>query len=407
LIIEFGRIQKFHWFAKLSGEPMVPIRYNLRSLRERRTTSLMTVLGLGMVAMIFVILFGFIGGLKSTMLNAGGERNWVLLSRGAPDETASFIAHDTIDIVRVRPEIALDEKGQPLLSPEIFAGVNISRDKHVRQFVLMRGVMPSAFRVHRNLRLVSGRWPIRGEGGWTVGQKVQTRQPYLKLGTQFHYGRRNWTIVGLFADDDSARESEIWTDYDDLRSDAQHKGEDTNSIHLVLKPGMRESFQQALKSDGRLKLDALAEREYYASQTKVVDQLRSLGLVVAVALGVAATFGGMNTMYTAVARRKREIGVLRVLGFSRGNILNSFVLESALLGIAGGVTGVVLAFIVAWGTGLNSRLLSVGLTYFSYRPTAAAIGAGLIAAGVIGVLGGLAPAWRAARIGVIDSLREA
>jgi len=112
-------------------------------------------------------------------------------------------------------------------------------------------------------------------------------------------------------------------------------------------------------------------------------------------------------MYTAVARREREIGVLRVLGFSRGNILGSFVIESALLGIAGGIAGVVLAFVVAWSTGLNSRLLSVGSTFFSYRPTPAAIVAGLAAAGVIGVAGGLAPAWRASRIGVIDSLRDA
>jgi len=115
----------------------------------------------------------------------------------------------------------------------------------------------------------------------------------------------------------------------------------------------------------------------------------------------------MNTMYTAVARREREIGVLRVLGFSRGNILGSFVIESALLGLAGGIAGVMFAFIVAWGTGLNSRLLSVGTTFFSYRPSPAAIVAGLIAAGVIGVVGGFAPAWRAARIGVIESLRDA
>ena len=368
----------------------------------------MTVLGLGMVAMIFVILFGFIGGLKSTMLNAGAERNWVLLRSGSPDETASFIPHDLIEIVRVRPEIALDQDGQPLLSPEIFAGINISHDKHVRQFVLMRAVMPIALRVHRSMHLISGRWPIRGQGEWTIGQKIQAREPYMTIGSQVHFGRRNWTIVGVFTDDDSARESEIWTDYEDLRSDVQYKGgQDTNSLHVVLKPGMSTSFQQALKSDGRLKLDAVTELDYYESQTKVVDQLRSLGLIVALALGIGAIFGGMNTMYTAVARREREIGVLRVLGFSRGNILTSFVIESALLGIGGGVAGVMLAFVVAWGTGLNSRLLSVGSTFFSYRPTPTAIAGGVVSAAVIGVIGGLAPAWRAARIGVIESLREA
>ncbi|HZC45022.1 MAG TPA: ABC transporter permease, partial [Candidatus Acidoferrum sp.] len=292
---------------------MIPIRYNFRSLLERRTTSLMTVLGLGMVAMIFVILFGFIGGLKGTMLNAAGERNWVLLSQGATDETESFIPHALIDIIRVRPEIAATDKGEPLVSREIFAGVNISRDKHVREFVLMRGVTPIATQVHRNLRLVAGHWPTRGNGEWTIGQKIQAREPYMKIGTQMHYGRRNWTIVGIFSDDDSARESEIWTDYDDLLTDAQSPGKDTNSLHVALKPGASGALQQAIKSDGRLKIDAIPEREYYAEQTKVVDQLRSLGLVVALMLGVGAAFGGMNTMYSAVARRQREIGVLRVL----------------------------------------------------------------------------------------------
>jgi putative ABC transport system permease protein len=386
---------------------MIPVRYNLRSLLERRGTSVMTMLGLGMVAMIFVILLGFIGGLRSTMLNASADRNWVLLSNGAPSETGSFIPHDSIAIVRVRPEIAQDQDGQPLVSPEIFAGVNISRNKHVRQFVLMRGVTPIAYHVHRSMHLVSGHWPVRGQGEWAIGQKIQARQPYMTVGSQFHFGRRNWTIVGVFTDDDSARESEIWTDYDDLRIDAKHEAQDTNSLYLVLKPGTAEAFKQAIKGDGRLKLDAYTEHDYYESQTKVIDQLRSLGLIVGLTLGIGAIFGGMNTMYTAVARREREIGVLRVLGFSRGNILISFVLESALLGIGGGIAGVALAFLVAWGTGLNSRLLSVGSTFFSYRPTPAAITTGLGVAALIGILGGLAPAWRAARIGVIESLREA
>jgi len=361
-----------------------------------------------MVAMIFVILFGFIGGLKGTMLNASAEHNWVLLSKGAPNETASFIPHDQIEIVRVRPEVAHDQDGQPLVSPEIFAGVNVSPDKHLRQFVLLRGVMlPAATRVHRNQHLVTGRWPVRGQGEWAIGQKVQARQPYLTIGSKFHFGRRNWTIVGVFADDESARESEIWTDYQDLLTDAGNNRQDTNSLHVVLKPGMSEAFTQALKNDGRLKLDALTERDYYEEQTKVIGELRSLGLIVALALGIGAVFGGMNTMYTAVARREREIGVLRVLGFSRANILSSFVIESLLLGLGGGIAGVLLAFVVDWATGLNSRLLSVGSTFFSYQPTPTAIAAGVIAAAVIGVVGGLPPAERAARIGVIDSLREA
>ena len=385
---------------------MVPIRYNLRSVLERRATSLMTILGVGMVAMIFVILFGFIGGLQSTLLNAGGAQNWILLNRGAPQENASLIQRGQFDILRVRPELVTDSDGAPLISPEILIGVNVSREKRFKQFVTLRGVMPIAYHVHRNMRLVSGRWPLRGNDEWVVGQKVAVRYPYLAPGAEFHYDRHDWKIVGIFSDNDSARESEIWTDNDDLRVE-KHWELNADALHVVLKPGTGDAFTQALKQDGRLTIDPIPEADYYAAQSKIAAQLQSLGMVVALALAIGATFGGMNTMYTAVARREREIGVLRVLGFSRANILGSFVVESAILGIGGGIAGVILSFIVAWMTGLNSRLMSVGTLFFSYRPNPEAISAGLIAAMIIGVLGGLLPAWRAARIGIIDSIREA
>ena len=384
---------------------VIPIRYNLRSVVERRATSLMTILGVALVAMIFVLLFGFIGGLQRTLLNAGGAENWIVTRRAAPDETSSYIPHEQMDILRVRPEIAQGSGGAPLMSPEIFAGVNISRNKRVKEFALLRGVTPIAYQVHRNMRLIEGHWPARGNGEWVIGQKLRARNPSLAPGTNYHFGRRNWNIVGIFADNDSARESEIWTDSEDLRVNFQNRDQGTNSIHVVLKPASGDAFQQALKSDGRLPLDAITETDYYLAQAKVVNQLRSLGLIVALALGIGAVFGGMNTMYTAVARRQREIGVLRAVGFSRRDILGSFVIESAILGIAGGVVGIVLASIVARATGLNSRLMNVGITYFSYHASLAAIFAGLIAATVIGVIGGLMPAWRAARVGVIESLR--
>ena len=385
----------------------MPLRYNARSLIERPATSLMTIMGVSLVAMIVVILFGFMGGLKRTLLNAGGAEDWIVLNAGALDETASFISHDKIDILRVRPEIMLDADHQVLLSPEIFAGVSVGLDKRIKQFALMRGVEAIAYRVHRSMRLVSGHWPVRGKGEWVIGQKLELRQPHLGPGTQFHYGRRNWNIVGVFTDADSARESEIWTDYEDLRVDAQHQGRDTNSIHVALKAGTGQAFAQALKKDGRLELDAITEAQYYAEQARVAAQVQSLGLIVALALGVGAIFGGMNTMYTAIARREREIGVLRVLGFTRGDIIASFIAESAMLGLAAGVVGQLLALGVAWATGLNSRLMSIGQTFFSYRPTIGVFIAGLVVATVIGITGGLLPASRATRINIIDSIREA
>ena len=384
---------------------MIPIRYNVRSLLERRATSVMTTLGVAMVAMIFVILFGFVGGLKSTLLRAGNNNNWIVLERGALSENSSGIPHEQSEVVRVLPEIALTPDVKPLISPEMIVGVNVSPDNRVKQFALLRGVTPLAYKVHRGMRIVIGRWPVRSSEEWAVGQNLAARYPYLAPGTSFHYDHHNWEIVGIFSDNGSARESEILTDNDDLQVDRHWNGE--SALHVVLKPGAEASFQNALQTDGRLKLDAISEPAYYASQTKTAKELQSLGLIVALVLAIAAIFGGMNTMYTAVARRQREIGVMRVLGFSRASIMVSFVVESAILGLAAGIVGVILAMLVAWTTGLDSRLMTVGTVFFSYRPTPSAILAGLIAASTIGVAGGMLPAWRAARIGVVDSIREA
>jgi putative ABC transport system permease protein len=149
----------------------------------------------------------------------------------------------------------------------------------VKEFVLLRGVTSMAYSVHNGMRLVSGHWPVRGRNEWMVGQKVTVRFPYLEPGSDFHFDRREWKIVGVFADHDSARESEILTDRDDLKVE-RHWSDDT-VLHVRLKSASADAFQPAIKSDGRLRLDAISEPSYYAAQTQVANQLQSLGLVVA------------------------------------------------------------------------------------------------------------------------------
>jgi putative ABC transport system permease protein len=367
----------------------------------------MTILGVALVSMIFVIIFGFAAGLNQSLRNAGEDRNWIVLERGATSENQSYIPHSATEIVSALPQIATGAGHQTLLSRESIAGVNVSRTRGAKEFALLRGVEPIAYQVHPNLHLLEGHWPVRGNGEWVVGRRVLARYPYLHPGASFHYGHRDWTIVGVFSDHDSARESEIWTNIDDLRNDRHWDAGGAAALHVVLKPGTGPYFAQAIASDGRFTLATESETEYYAEEAKVAGQLRALGLIVAIALAIGATFGGMNTMYTAVTRRGREIGVLRVLGFSRFDILSSFMVESAILAFAGGAAGVVLASIVAWTTGLTSRTMSVGATFFSYRPTGGVIAAGVVAAAIIGIAGGLMPAVRAARITIVNSLREA
>jgi putative ABC transport system permease protein len=265
-------------------------------------------------------------------------------------------------------------------------------------------VSPIAYKVHREMRIESGRWPERGAAEMMVGRTLAARFPNLAVGSDFKFGRRTFKIVGIFSDHDSARESEVLTDLSILTQDI-HMANGFDVLHVVLRPGLQDDFAKSLTTDTRVRVDAMPEQEFYAKQTGFVDQLRALGLAVALILAIGSIFGAMNTMYSAVARRTGEIGVLRVLGFSRFNVLTSFVMESVLLGIAGGVLGEILGIATAYGTGLNSRLFNVGSFIFRFQLTVGAFVSGLIAAIIIGGLGGLLPAWRASRIAVTDSLR--
>jgi ABC-type antimicrobial peptide transport system permease subunit len=239
-----------------------------------------------------------------------------------------------------------------------------------------------------------------------VGRKLAARYPFLTIGSDFKFGRNTFKIVGIFSDDDSARESEVLTDLDVLTQDI-HMGSGFSVLHVVLRPGMEDDFSKSLTTDARVKVEAMPEGEFYAKQTGFVEQLRAMGLAVALVLAIGSVFGAMNTMYSAIARRTGEIGVLRVLGFSRFNVLTSFVMESVLLGIAGAVLGEVLGIIAAYATGLHSQLMNVGEFIFRFQLTGGAFVSGLIAGMLIGGLGGLLPAWRASRTRVIDSLRAA
>jgi putative ABC transport system permease protein len=387
---------------------VIPITYNLRSLMMRRTTSLMTALGVALVVMVVVILLSFVSGLRASLELAGEAGNWIILSRGTVSEGESYIPREESDILRTRPEIATDGSGKVLFSPEMVVPFNAGVKRPATHFqpASLRGVTPIAYEVHRGLKLVAGRWPVPGREEMVIGQKQAARFPELGVGSTFRYGRRNWTVVGIFADRGSALESEFWADLDVIQQDARFEN-GFSSFHVVLKPGTADSFRNALTNDSRLTVDAMSERQFFADEAKVADQLRALVLLVGIIVGTGAAFGGMNTMYAAVARRTREVGVLRTLGFGKGAILASFLAESVILGTAGGVIGDILAMALSVATGLNHHLMSVGALVFSSAFTFTALGGGILAAILIGIAGGVPPAWRAARLPIVESLRAA
>jgi putative ABC transport system permease protein len=383
---------------------VIPIRYNLRSLMVRRATAAMTASVVALVVMLLFILSGFVAGLRATVMQNALPDNWIVLSRGTTDEGSSFISHDQYEIVKSRPQIATTADGQALISPEMITGFNAKPDAPPSQslFTMLRGVYPIAYQVHGGMRLEAGRWPARGTSEMVVGRKLAARFPNLAVGSDFKFGPSTFKIVGIFSDQDSARESEVLTDLGILTQDV-HFANGFAVMHVVLKPGTHDDFAKSLTTDSRVKLDAMSEQDFYAKQTEFVDQLRALGLIVALILAIGSVFGAMNTMSSAVARRTSEIGVLR---FSRFNVLVSFVIESIVLALAGGVLGEILGVLVAYSTGLNSQLMNVGEFIFRFRLTLGAFVSGLIAAILIGALGGFLPAWRASRIRVVESLRS-
>jgi putative ABC transport system permease protein len=387
---------------------VIPITYNLRSLMVRRTTSLMTALGVALVVMIVVILLSFVAGLRASLELAGQPGNWIILSRGTVSEGESYIPREVADILRTRPEIAIDASGKALFSPEMVVPFNAGVKRAANHFqpASLRGVTPIAYGVHRGIKLVAGRWPIPGREEMAIGRKQAARFPELGVGATFKYGRRNWTIVGVFADRGSALESEFWGDLDVIQQDARFEN-GFSSFHVVLKPASAGSFMRALTDDSRLTVDAMSEQDFFSAQAKVADRLRSLVLIVGIIVGTGAAFGGMNTMYAAVARRTREVGVLRTLGFGKGAVLASFLVESMILGAAGGAVGDALAMAISAATGLDHHLMSVGALVFSSTFTFSALGGGVLAAILIGIAGGVPPAWRAARLPIVESLREA
>ncbi len=384
---------------------VIPIRYNLRSLMVRRATSIMTAVVVALVVMILFILSGFVAGLRATVMRSAVSDNFIVLSRGTTSEGGSYITRDQYEIIKSRTQVATTSDGQALVSPEVITGFNPAANQGGVGFgTVLRGVYPIATKVHSKMHIESGRWFAHGAAEMDVGRKLAARFPYLTVGSDFKFGRHTFKIVGIYSDDDSARESEVLTDLDVLTQDI-HMASGFSVLHVVLRPGMEEDFISSLTTDARVKLDTLPESKFYAQQTGFIEQIRALGLAVAMVLAIGSIFGAMNTMYSAVARRTSEIGVLRVLGFTRFNVLTSFVMESVLLGIAGAVLGEALGILATYATGLHSQLMNVGSFIFRFQLTTGAFVSGLIAGMLIGGLGGLLPAWRASRTAVINSLR--
>jgi putative ABC transport system permease protein len=381
--------------------------YNLRSMIVRKGTAAMTAGGIAMVVAVFVMTLALAQGFRATLVASGSPQNAIVLRKGATAETVSAVMRPDVPLIESLPQIARGPDGRPLASSELVVIIALPRQTDNQPAnVPVRGVGPRAFDVRDNMTFVEGRTFTPGTREINVGRLAVGRFKGLTLGSDVRFGAATWTVVGIFTADDAAFESELWGDVDLMMPAFQRNGYQSMTVKLA-DPSMFDSFKAAIEADPRLYLVPQREQDYYAEQSRpLTTVIRVFGAFVTFILSIGAMFGAMNTMYAAVAYRTREIGTLRALGFSRLRIVTAFLAESVALALVGGVIGCILAIPVHGLSTGTTNFTSFSEVAFKFRITPALMAGGLLFSAVMGAVGGLLPAIRAARIPVARALRE-
>ena len=384
----------------------IPISYNIRNLTVRKTTTIMTALGIALSVMILVASLALVNGLRTVFKNTANPLQLMVLRKGATSELGSVISTEASRILRAKAGVATDSAGRPLASAEVINVANLpSVDNPKGMNVTVRGLNEMGIEM-RSVRLAEGRWFQPGLREVVVGKAVAKRYPSAQVGNRVRFGQGDWEIVGVMDGGDSTLDSEIWGDLNEIASD-YNRQESANLVLLrATDPVTLDALKHSIEDDLQLGATALTETDYYESQTSSGAPLEFLGIFVAVVMAIGGGFATTNTMYAAVARRAKEIGTLRTLGFTEGSILLSFFTEALLLSLAAGVLGGALALPLNWVTTGVGRVASFSEISFRFRVGAAAMFSGLIFALVLGALGGVLPARAAAKKEILSALRE-
>ncbi|HEX4797636.1 MAG TPA: ABC transporter permease [Humisphaera sp.] len=427
----------------------VPITYNIRNLIERKATTLMTALGIGLTVAVLVTAMALVAGLDSVFAGSGDARQVLVLRKGVNAELSSTVSGDTYQIIRRLPGIATDASGEPMVSPEALTVVNLpSVDSPEGMNVSVRGMLPIGLSM-RTFKIEQGSMFSPGLRQVVVGQSIARRYPDAQIGKKVKFGRGMWEVVGVFSAGESASNSEIWADLNQLRGDFEQEG---GSSSLLVRmnisvadaqkeleaaekvaaaenrkrdalisagkkpeevppvdpplPAMMAALRKTVADDQRLGSDVMSEKAYYASMTSSGDVLKYLGYGVSVIMAIGSAFAATNTMYAAVSRRTREIGTLRALGFGRGAILRSFMLESIFLAFVGGVLGILITLPINGMSTAVGSFVTFSEVAFKFRIGWDAIAYGLIFAVLIGVVGGFLPAYAASKRGIVAAMRD-
>jgi putative ABC transport system permease protein len=347
-----------------------------------------------------------VSGLASSISEAGSPDNLIVLRKGATTETYSNMTLDQFDTLKFLQGVRRDSNGDPDASPELPVQVLLESIQGGRDNIVIRGVLPVALRVHDKLHIIEGRMFQPSMREVIVGKGLRNSYRNCTVGSTIHFGRGDWKVVGMFDAAGSSFESEIWADIHDVQADSQ-RGAYYAIARLKLLPGAdEEALIRRIADDPRINLTAESEPQYYKDQSVVANQLRMLGMVVAVVMGIGAVFAAMNTMYASVSARTAEIGTLRALGFSPGAVMGSFLIESLMLATLAGLLGIIIALPIDGFSTTFGNFLTFSTLSFNFRVTPSIMIQALAFAAIMGAFGGWLPARQAMRLSVVNALRR-
>ena len=384
----------------------LPINYSFRNALVRWRSTLATVLGIALVVFVFVLLQSLAAGIEKSSANTGDARNILVVRKGSTAESASLISRQTLTEIRYFEEIARNENSEPIISADVLVLASLPRrDGNGEANVLLRGVTARGMELRPQVKLAAGRWFEAGKREIVVSSKLAKRFANFDIGQSFKTGSATFTVVGWLDGGGSAFDSECWLDADECRSTFER---DMYSSFLIrpTDEAAGEKLIARIEADRRFKLKAEKEVEYYRKQTMTAAPIKWLGGFLAVMMSVGAVFAAMNTMYAAVGARTREIGTLRVLGFRRRAVVAALLLEGGLLALVGGVLGCAIAFYWNGYTTATMGMETFSEIVFEFRVTPKLVVEGLVFAVVVGLIGTLFPAIRAARLPVISALKS-
>jgi putative ABC transport system permease protein len=384
----------------------IPLSYNFRNLVVRKTTTLMTAAGIAMTVAVLLAVLALVAGLQSAFDSTGDPLHVLVMRKGGNSELTSLLTQQQFQIVKIFPGIAAGHDGQPLASLEIVSVINLpNADNPNGMNITLRGLSTRGIEM-RKLKLTAGRWFQPGQREVTVGKATAKRYPNAQLGKQLRFGKGLWTVVGIMDSGGGAVDSEIFGDGAQVASDFNRPDTYSSALLQATDEVTAAALKKSLEDDRRLNVTVMSEKEYYEAQTISARPVKFLGIFVCIIMAIGSCFAAMNTMYAAVARRAKEVGTLRILGFTRGSITLSFLIESLLLSLLGGLLACVITLPLNRVTTGMGNFVTFSETSFNFRVGPEVMAIGIVFSLILGALGGFLPARHAAKKEILTALRD-